>query len=299
MTPTILRTPEERFENLPGYDFSPNYVDDLPGYLGIRVHYLDEGVLDAETVALCLHGNPTWSYLYRKMIPVFAAAGMRVIAPDLIGTGRSDKPTDDATYTYEFHRNMLLALVERLNLRNVMLVCQDWGGLFGLTLPMETPDRYTRLFVMNTALAVGKPLSEGFLQWRAYSNSKPDLDIAALMKRSAPNLSEEELAAYAAPFPGVEYKAAIRAFPNLAPDNELATAALISQKAAKWWKEEWNGRSFMAIGMRDVVIPPKAMYGLARIIRNCPEPLELSDIGHFVQEAGEPLARAGLNSLLA
>jgi haloalkane dehalogenase len=136
-----LRTPEGRFAILPGFPYAPNYIDDLPGYEGLRFAYIDEGPADAETVFLCLHGEPTWSYLYRKMLPVFTAAGHRVVAPDLFGFGRSDKPVSDEIYTFDFHRESLLRFVERLDLRGIALVCQNWGGLLGLTLPMDHPDR--------------------------------------------------------------------------------------------------------------------------------------------------------------
>ncbi len=137
-----LRTPDERFASLPDFPYAPHYVEGLPGYGGLRVHYLDEapaGAASGRTV-LCLHGQPTWCYLYRKMLPVFTAAGHRVVAPDLLGFGRSDKPVEDAVYTFLFHRNLLLRFVEALDLRRVTLVVQDWGGLLGLTLPMEFPD---------------------------------------------------------------------------------------------------------------------------------------------------------------
>ncbi len=159
----ILRTPEERFANLPGFAFAPRYLENLPGYEGIRIHYLDEGPPQSKQAFLCLHGEPTWSYLYRKMIPVFTAAGHRSVAPDFIGFGKSEKPIDEAVYTFTFHREMLRRFVEQLDLRNITLVCQDWGGLLGLTLPMDMPGRFARLLVMNTALATGDlPLGAGF-----------------------------------------------------------------------------------------------------------------------------------------
>jgi pimeloyl-ACP methyl ester carboxylesterase len=158
-----LRTPDERFAALPGYSFAPRY---LQGAGALRMHYLDEGPR-AAPVALCLHGQPTWSYLYRKMIPAFVAAGLRVVAPDFFGFGRSDKPEDEATYTFMFHRDSIVALIEALDLKRTTLVCQDWGGLIGLTIPMDMADRFERLLVMNTALGTGDvPLGEGFLAWR-------------------------------------------------------------------------------------------------------------------------------------
>ena len=284
-----LRTPELRFADLPGYPFTPNYFE----HQGLRVHYLDEGPRDAAVTALCLHGNPAWSYLYRKMIPVFSDAGLRVIAPDLIGFGRSDKPTDVAAHTWELHRGMLLSLVERLDLKRVMLVVQDWGGLFGLTLPPAMPDRFTRLLVMNTTLATGA-LSEGFRQWRAYSNAQPDLAVGKLIARGKRDMTVEEIAAYDAPFPDASYKAALRAFPNLVPDGADAHGAALSREAQAFWRERWEGESFMAIGMQDPVLGPPVMQALARSIRACPPPLEVAEAGHFVQEWGAPIAQAAL-----
>jgi haloalkane dehalogenase len=280
---TVLRTPEERFAGLPGYSFAPRYFE---GAGGLRMHYLDEGPREAP-IALCLHGQPTWSYLYRKMIPPFLAAGLRVVAPDFFGFGRSDKPEEEAVYTFGFHRASIVSLIEALDLGRVTLVCQDWGGIIGLTIPMDMPDRFVRLLVMNTALGTGDvPLGQGFLAWRAYSNSKPDMDIAGLMKRAAPALSDAEAAAYAAPYPDARYKAGVRRFPNLVPDSPDGDGAALSRRARDFWSRDWTGRSFMAIGMQDPVLGPPAMRALLASIRNCPPPLELADAGHFVQEAG-------------
>ena len=293
----MLRTPDERFANLPGFAFAPRYAEGLAGFDGLRVHYLDEGPKEAAQTFLCLHGQPTWCYLYRKMIPVFTGAGARVIAPDLIGFGRSDKPTDEAFYAFTRHRDMLRAFVERLDLTNVTLVCQDWGGILGLTLPMDMPARFSRLLVMNTALGTGDvPLGKGFLDWRAWSNKNPDMDIARLMKRAVPQLGDAEAAAYAAPFPDASYKAGVRRFPNLVPDNPDADGAAISRRARDWWRNDWNGRSFMAVGAQDPVLGPPVMNHLRKLIRGCPEPYVVADAGHFVQESGEDVARAALRA---
>jgi haloalkane dehalogenase len=291
-----LRTPDDRFENLPGFAFAPRYVEALPGFASLRMHYLDEGPRGAP-VALCLHGQPTWCYLYRKMIPAFLAAGMRIVAPDFFGFGRSDKPEDENVYTFDFHRNSIMALIARLDLRDVTLVCQDWGGLIGLTIPMDMRERFARLIVMNTALATGDyPLGEGFLAWRAYSNRTPDMDIAALMKRAVPDLTDAEGQAYAAPFPDARYKAGVRRFPNLVPDNPDAGGAALSRQAREFWSGDWAGQSFMAIGMKDPVLGAPAMGVLRGQIRNCPQPLELADAGHFVQEAGAIIVERALQS---
>lgn len=292
----FLRTDDARFRDLVGYAFAPRYVDDLPGYEGLRVHYLDEGPSGATEVFLCLHGQPAWSYLYRKMIPVFAGAGYRVIAPDLLGFGRSDKPTDEQAYTFHFHRNMLCALIERLDLRRITLVCQDWGGILGLTIPPAMPDRFDRLLVMNTALPVGELLGEGFDRWRAYNRSRPDLDIAALMLRSQPGMTEVEAAAYAAPFPDARYKAGVRRFPELVMTAPGMAGIKEASRARRFWREEWTGHTFMAVGMRDPVFGPPVMAALRDTIRGCPEPMEVPDGGHFVQERGDQIASVALST---
>ncbi|HLT77122.1 MAG TPA: haloalkane dehalogenase [Ferrovibrio sp.] len=290
-----LRTPDERFENLPGYDYTPHY---LTHPNGLRMHYVDVGQTGTRTF-LCLHGQPTWSYLYRRMIPVLSRPlDHRVVAPDLFGFGRSDKPKEDAVYTFDFHRDSLLHFIRALDLQNITLVCQDWGGLLGLTLPMEMPERFTGLLVMNTALGTGdQPLTQGFLDWRAWNNKNPDMAIAKLMKRSCPHLSDAEAAAYEAPYPDVTYKGGVRRFPNLVPDAPDAPGAELSRKALQFWKNEWSGKSFMAIGMTDPVLGAPVMRGLRKVIRNCPEPLELPEAGHFVQEWGERVAEEALARL--
>ena len=292
-----LRTPEERFAHLPGFPFSPRYVKDLEGYGGLRMHYLDEGPRDANQVFLCLHGEPTWSYLYRKMIPVFTAEGHRIVAPDLFGFGRSDKPIEDAAYTFHFHRGALRAFIERLDLTQITLVCQDWGGILGLTLPMDMAGRFTRFLVMNTALVTGDvPLSDGFFAWREWANAHPDLDIGRLMARACPHLMVEECAAYEAPFTDASYKAGVRRFPNLVPDRPDAPGAQISRRAREWLRSEWSGETFMAIGMKDPVLGAPVMHNLRKIIRGCPEPFEVQEAGHFVQEWGEEVSKKALAS---
>lgn len=182
-----VRTPDERFADLPGYPWEPHFISDLPSLAGLRLHYLDEGPRDASLTWLCLHSNPAWSYLYRKMIPVFLAAGHRVVAPDLIGFGKSDKPKKDKAHHFNWHRQVFLELVEHLNLRNVVLVVQDWGGLLGLTLPIASPERYCGLLIMNTTLGTGDvPLSPGFLSWREMCAKHPEFDVARLFAPGEP-----------------------------------------------------------------------------------------------------------------
>ena len=280
-----LRTPEDRFATLPGYGFAPHYVDDLRGYEGLRLHYLDEGPRAARRVFLCLHGQPTWSYLYRKLIPFVSEAGHRAVAPDFYGFGRSDKPVEDAVYSFDFHRAAMTALIERLDLRDITLVCQDWGGLIGLTLPMDMAERFTGLLVMNTALGTGdRPLTQGFIAWRAWCAANPDMAVAKLMARACPLLSPEEAAAYEAPYPDIRFKAGVRRFPQLVPDNPEAGGAALSRRARDWWRTQWSGRTAMVVGMTDPVLGPPVMRVLAETIRNCPPPIEIAEAGHFVQE---------------
>jgi haloalkane dehalogenase len=296
----VLRTPDDRFVALPGYPWSPRYAEDLPGYPGLRMHYIDEGPHDAEEIFLCLHGEPSWSYLYRRMIPVFLASGARVIAPDFFGFGRSDKPAEEATYTPTFHRDSLVEFMSRvLGDARVTLVVQDWGGLIGLTLPLAMPERIVRVVVMNTMFATGEALSPGFITWRDYAARTPDLSPGELIRRAAPHLGEAEAAAYDAPFPDISFKAGVRRFPQLVPTTPTDPFAALSREARTWWTQAFRGKSFMAIGMADPVLGPEVMAGVRAAIRGCPEPMEIPGGGHFVQEWGEDIARAALASFAA
>ncbi len=290
-----VRTPEARFENLPDYPWAPHYLNDLPNLQGLRLHYLDEGPQDAKVTWLCLHGNPAWSYLYRKMLPHFLAAGHRVVAPDLPGFGKSDKPKKVSAHQFEWHRQVLLEFVERLNLRNIHLVVQDWGGILGLTLPMAAPERYSHLLVMNTSLATGEqPLSPGFLAWREMCANKPLFDVGRLFGRGNPHMSQAECEAYNAPFPDAGHRAALRAFPPLVPEFTDSPGADISRQAARFWQEEWHGQSCMVVGAQDPVLGLPVMQTLQAQIRGCPVPWVLPQAGHFVQEHGEQVARYAL-----
>lgn len=293
----VLRTPDDRFADLPDFPFPPHYVDDLPGYEGLRAHYLDLGDRDAKRTFLCLHGEPTWSYLYRKMIPVLLESGARVIAPDFFGFGRSDKPAQDSIYTFNFHREFLLRFVEHLALRNITLVVQDWGGTLGLTLPVDVDFRskLDRLFVMNTVLPIGEPLGPHFYEWRSLVRNTPVLPVGQWIRDTAPQLTDREMAAYDAPFPDSRFQAGARTFPDLAMVEPGMEGVAESRAALRFWREEWSGQSFMAIGAKDPDVA--AMQALHNQIRGCPDPLVFTEAGHFVQEWGEPVARAALRSL--
>jgi pimeloyl-ACP methyl ester carboxylesterase len=293
MTIDFLRTPEDRFHALPEWPHAPHYLENLPGHEGLRLAFVDEGPRNGPVV-LCLHGQPSWSFLYRKMIPIFVDAGHRVLAPDWFGFGRSDKPTADEVYTWDFHHGTMLAFVEALKLERITLVCQDWGGLLGLTLPNTHPQLIERLIIMNTALAVGANPGKGFMDWLAYVKANPDFDVAALMRRAIPGVSDEVARAYAAPYPDVRYKAGVRRFPLLVPIAPDMPGAAAARQAASFWSSKWRGPTFMAVGAKDPVLGPKVMAMMRAMIHGCPEPLVLAEQGHFVQESGDVVARAAL-----
>ena len=217
----VLRTPDECFAELPDYPFAPHYVevDRGDGTGTLRMHYLDEGPRDGEVV-LCLHGEPSWSYLYRHMIPLFVAAGFRCVAPDLVGFGKSDKPAARSDYTYAAHVAWLRTLVfDHLDLRDVDLVCQDWGGLLGLRLVGEHPDRFARVVTANTFLPTGdRDLGPGFLRWREFSQAVETFPTGMIVNSGCvTDLAPEVVAAYDAPFPDETYKSGARQFPTLVP----------------------------------------------------------------------------------
>ncbi len=215
----VLRTPDERFDGLPEFPYEPYYlmVPDSEGG-GLRIHYVDEGPKDAEPV-LMMHGEPSWSFLYRKMIPILLEAGYRAVAPDLVGFGRSDKPADRSDYTYNRHVGWMQAWLEQADLKRITLVCQDWGGLIGLRLLAAFPERFARAVVANTGLPTGDfPVSEAFLQWRAFSVEVPEFNVGAIVNLGTlSDLPEEILGAYNAPFPDESYKEGARIFPSLVP----------------------------------------------------------------------------------
>jgi haloalkane dehalogenase len=261
MLETVLRTPEDRFLNLPGYPFEPHYVQ----VDGLRMHYVDEGPRDGQVVLL-LHGEPSWSYLHRKMIPSVAAAGLRAIAPDLIGFGRSDKPANRADHTYQRHVDWLHAFISAINLQRMTLVCQDWGGFLGLRVAAEDEASFSRIVVANTFLPTGDhPPGEGFFWWRQFSQEVPVFDageIAQMM--TATNLAPEVMAAYAAPFPEERYAAGARQLPLLvptAPDDP----ACVPNRAAWSVLERWRKPFLTAFSDLDPAFgggaPPGAYTG--------------------------------------
>lgn len=285
----VLRTPDYRFANLPGYSFVPRYLE----VDGLRVHYVDEGPRDGNVVLL-LHGEPSWSYLYRKMIPVLTAAGHRAIAPDLIGFGRSDKPARREDYTYQRHVDWMRGAIEALDLREVTLVCQDWGGLIGLRLAAEDPARFARIVAANTFLPTGdRPLGPAFFAWRQYSQETPDFHVGGIVKGGcAIDLPAEIVAAYDAPFPDDRYKAGARQFPTLVPASPDDPASAANRRA---WEvlRSWRKPFLTAFSDADPIT-----RGADRVLREAIPGTQgqphttITGGGHFLQEdKGEELAR--------
>jgi haloalkane dehalogenase len=285
----ILRTPDERFANLPGYPFEPHYVE----VDGVRIHYVHEGPRTAAPVLL-LHGEPSWSYLYRKMIPVLLQAGLRVVAPDLVGFGRSDKPARREDYTYQRHVDWMLGFVCTLDLEDITLVCQDWGGLIGLRLVAEHGHRFARVVAANTFLPTGdQPVPPAFLAWQKFSQEVPELPIGQIIQMGCvTTLPPEVIAAYEAPFPDERYKAGARQFPLLVPTRPDDPASEPNRKA---WQalRRWKKPFLTAFSDQDPITRGADLLLQSLIPGAAGQPhTTIQGAGHFLQEdKGEELAR--------
>lgn len=293
---SVLRTPDECFQNLPDFPCQPHYVEIEDSDLGaLRIHYIDEGPANAPVI-LCLHGEPTWSFLYRKMIPVFTAAGFRVVAPDLVGFGRSDKPARRTDYSYKKHVQWMRDWLDEADLSRITLLGQDWGGLIGLRLVAENPDLFDRFSISNTGLPTGdhgQGLGEAFQRWRQFSQDDPDFDIGFIVNLfGRGSLGEEEVAAYRAPFPSDEYKEGARQFPMLVPTEPDNPAAEDNRNA---WKQlmQWEKSVLLCFSDSDPITAggDRPFLKLVPGTRNQPH-ITLKG-HHFIQEEdGETWARA-------
>ena len=280
----VFRTPDERFEGLPGYDFEPHYSE----IDGLRLHYVDEG--EGRPV-VCFHGEPTWAYLYRKMLGPLVEAGNRVICPDMAGFGRSDKPTDRDWYTYDRHSELTGGLLAGLDLSDATVVVQDWGGPVGLRWATENADRVGAIVILNTGLFLGR-VSKGFIAWRNFAEKNPDLPVGFVVQGgTTTELPDEVVAAYEAPFPTPESKAGAAQFPLLVPMSE--DEPMVAQQ--RQMREElgnWQKPALVAFSDSDPVFPfPKAGDRFVDLIPGVSEQVKIEGAAHFLQEdRGEQIA---------
>ncbi len=293
--PGVLRTPDERFDNLPEFDFQPHYQE----VLGYRVHYLDEGPADADPILL-MHGEPTWCYLYRRMIPELTAAGHRCIAPDLVGFGRSDKPAEMETHSYAMHVEAMTELVKTLDLQNCTFFGQDWGGLIGLRVVAENEERFARVVISNTGLPTGDKVSEGFLQWLEMNKqmiAKREFDVGRMMAGMVRDPSIA--AAYDAPFPDNDYKAGPFIMPQLVPASADNPASEANVKA---WEvfAKWEKPFLTAFGDKDPITGGGDRIFLRTVPGTKGQPhTTVEGGGHFIQETHGPALAKIINDFIA
>lgn len=277
----IIRTPQERFESIQDYPFSPNYLEVEEG---LNMHYVDEGDPNA-TIVLLLHGEPSWSYLYRKMILVLVNHGFRAIAPDLIGFGKSDKLTEKSAYSYATHLNWMRTFIQKLDLKEITLFCQDWGGLLGLRLITEMEERFPLVVASNTTLPTGDiPMPESFQNWKEFSQNSPKFNIGRVIQTgTVQELSDEVIAAYNAPFPSEEYKAGARMFPTLVPASPKDPESNNNRLA---WKKlmQWNKPFLTIFGDGDDIMRGADKAFQKYVPGTQGQNHTMLNAGHFIQE---------------
>jgi haloalkane dehalogenase len=289
----VFRTPDERFAALPGYDFEPHWHE--AG--GLRLHYVDEGAGDP---VVCFHGEPTWAYLYRKLLPPLTGAGLRAICPDYPGFGRSDKPTDPRWYTYDRHVEHVSSLLAALDLRDATVVVQDWGGPIGLRWAVENAERVARLVILNTGLFTGR-VSKGFMAWRDFAERNPDLPVGFVIQgATSTELPADVVAAYEAPFPTAESKAGAARFPLIVPTSDDSPGAA-EMRAVADELSRWTKPALVAFSDSDPVFPyPRAGERFCELIPGAGDQVRIEGAAHFLQEdGGEEIAERIVRFLAA
>ena len=284
----IYISDKEKLINLPDFPYDPKYEKNITGfeeYEDMRMAYIDTGNRDSELTFLMLHGSPTWSYMWRHFIKEIEKANFRAVAFDMPGFGRSDKPLDEEAYTFTSLRSSLICMIERLNLKNIVLVVHEWGGFLGLTIPMDMPELFDGIIIHNTTLATGTNLmSDSYTDWRNYIRDNPDLNIRAIMARTNKILNLKECNNYHAPFDSYESKVALRVMPKIFPNNQEKEGAEISNKAQDWLSNEFNGLALSISGMRDPLFPQDALNRFFNSINGINKLPGVDNAGHFLPE---------------
>lgn len=284
----ILRTPEERFQNLEGWSYAPKYVENLDGFANLRMHYIEAGKPDARRTVLCLHGQKTWSYAFRKAIPEFIRNSFRVIAVDLFGFGRSDKLANDYEYSFCFHRKSIMQFIQKLDLKNVYIAGFDWGSCIGATLPMSLPDRISGLILGNFSMYTSsEDVWPGFHLWKSLHNAEQDPPIGHSLRNQEISLTPGEIAAYNAPFPDFRYKAAVRKFPNLVPISDDSPTSNVTQQALDYLKSDWAGKCVCIAGLTDSVFGQKSMRRIQSRIKNAKPLVKVKNGGSLIFERAD------------
>ncbi len=280
-----LRTSDTQFQDLKDWNYPPSYVDTLPRFEGLRLHYVDIGKRDALRTIICLHGQKTWGYSYRKAISYFLSHSFRVIIPDFYGFGRSDKLINDNDYSFEFHRDSILALIEHLGLEDIYVAGFDWGGWIGASLAIDLPQKISRLILGNMAFYTSKDdVWPGFHLWRTMHNAQSNPEIGKSLKANNDMLSPSELTAYEAPFPTPKFKAAVRRFPNLLPHCNACPISTITAKSMAFLQSGWKGKAACIAGLQDPVFGQKSMTAIQSMISGALPLIKLETSGPLVFE---------------
>ena len=292
-----LRTPEARFAKLKDWDYPSSYTDKLNGFKGLRMHYVDVGKNNSRRTALCLHGQKTWSYAFRKTIPHLLDDSYRVIAPDLFGFGKSDKLIAGSPYSFEFHRESILALIDQLGLKNITVIGFDWGAWLGATLPLDLPREIQGLLLGNTMLSQnGFATWPGFHLWKSVQNAQSNPAIGETL-HEANGLPEAAIFGYNAPFPSAEYKSAVRRFPNLMPIYKNDTLSIKTTKAVSYLKTDWSGKCVCVAGLKDNLFGQRTMSKLQSNVKNAARLIKVEKAGPLVFEQADAFMQKALGLL--